>query len=118
MYIIGFANPPKNFTCYAEDQSLNSSIPKIVLHWSPPNFINTDLYNYSINMRTRSNYSSYLTKPNYTSYEIYLTQEEENLVFDISLKNNVPIRNPDRTNAATWCSILSTTDRWLGELYT
>ena len=102
---LGFANPPENFSCVVVDQpASNNFLPKIMLHWSPPNFNTDSVVTYVVTYRG----NHYTTA---TYYEINLEEEKLNLDIYVSVRNTFLEMNGKKSH----CRILDTTERRICE---
>ena len=103
MNYAGFANPPEDFTCYAQDQSSRiDSPPSAILQWNPPIFFANYLGIYGVKYDTME----HLT-PN-TSLEINLHFDQSNVVFQVYVQ---AIDQILRDGAIATCEIQSTLER-------
>ena len=100
----GFSNPPANFTCQAQDQSLDINSPPVaLLGWAPPNLDTNPIRTYIIEY----NGEGYST--NNTFFEINLKYDQLNVRFNVYVNNSFsPLR---KNGASTSCEIQSTLER-------
>lgn len=103
--LLGFVNPPENFTCHAVDLSHDiNSPPKAVLAWSPPSLSTLPVQSYGVV------YNREIKITNSTVYEINLEVDQLGVDFTVFVENSPPFKH----GVSSSCQISSTFERRLG----
>jgi hypothetical protein len=102
-YCAGFANPPENVTCFAQDRSSNLNfLPKAILEWDLPSLTTNYLEYYAVNYGQEE----YLTMN--TSLEINLPYDQLDVEFQVYVK---AIDRILRDGSIASCAIKNTLER-------
>lgn len=105
----GFANPPEDLTCHAQDQSFNiDSPPKVVLNWNFPN-LNTSAIEEFIAVYKQYYNKDIIYHTGNTFLEIDLDFDVLGAEFQVYVKNSISPHLKNGTKA--FCEISSTLER-------